>query len=762
MIRGAVPRGEAYHHHNEREGVEITTEVASVNARTLPRDSRSTDPSTLIGRMRTLVNEAREELVDAPRRRHADLFHVAPLRACFVTLARHSTEGLQKLHRLLVNVRQTMPVTSGRYPFVAFHEQEGSESAMLRTLLDLEISFQRSPVTGKGKSDTELFRDDSWVRMRSFFSELSRRQMWKKVQDEVREDNEDHLFSAARELDVSVLDRLDAPSLRILIRRFVFPRLVSHPDQLLSSHEKLRRRYNHVVGDISGFHFIALEKSEFGELPSNIIPEHERPWPYPGHSYWGVSYRHMCRFFGTRIFFNKFLVENRFDYYLRLDTDSFILSMPRFERFWSDASAVDRFFDSSGRRLHIHGVDPLEDYFEVMKRRGVKYAFSMLHPQTIHQFREGIWDLFDNFVSSEKLSKRETYRCPQAPLHLRSGRWTQLEHNDTQSAAVRVALGIPEDCGVSGGEYRPMAVLPFPRLDLVHFWDNFEIVDLEQFSPVVPAAAQGCNIFEDHQLLDDGPALDLIYSSSESSVPKLTEHLSPHLLLFNWSSLVKSRGIEVPLMWDQRLLGFQLSPEDLIEQTTIYGDLSHLMDVAAFFEKKQSLNRRVILKAANRLLQEMQDVSNRAEIARHLLAIEEWKECRSRALLSQRHHLTSRFIAAVDDAGGFYYHRWGDAEIHTLLISATLEPSELAFAESFPYQHYFNYHCPEKATVDGEVFGHKEPGAYEAACEAAARSSFPQLKEKGSARMSPAEMNHFNDAFAAWARSAKGGPPQII
>ena len=67
----------------------------------------------------------------------------------------------------------------------------------------------------------------------------------------------------------------------------------------------------------------------------------------------------------------------------------------------------------------------------------------------------------------------------------------------------------------------------------------------------------------------------------------------------------------------------------------------------------------------------------------------------------------NKFLNHVDHEGGFFYYRWGDAEVRTITITAFLQSTEITYANSLPYQHYHNYHCP---VVGGAL---KLPGAVE-------------------------------------------------
>ena len=733
------------------------------------------------------------------RQRYADRLHVAPLRACFVALTRHSDEGLHKLHRLLVNVRQMMPVTAGKYPFVAFHESMASEQVMLRTMLKLEREFQKSPTPGHGLSDQQLFTNTAWQDLRNVFAELSKRQGWN-ASYKTETGNSDAAAGMAHLEDLFAADQkvsssLDTPSLRVLMRRFVFPRLISHPDQLLLTHESLRRRHNTVVGDISGFHFVALDESEFGKVPSSVVPEGHRPWPYPGNSYWGVSYRHMCRFFGVKIFTNPFLVQNRFDYYLRLDTDSFILSMPRYEAMWGAAwreKQMDQFFDSDGsRRRDDQQRLVLADYFETMKSQGAKYAFSMLHPQTIHQFRVGVWEMFDSFVADEKRRRQGSSNPNQCLVGESATVSSSFGSDDLRRQAV-IALSksmeasdeaFRKNCVEGRGSddakagFTPSSVFPFPRQDLVHFWDNFEIVDLQLFAKDYSTSPHGgeevCRInpVSEKDLADAALSRLIPQHGLRRNNPPMELPTSIYALLINKGEQSDVGIHELPILWDVQGEEGEVEDEGSVRATyegsTIYGALGDLSAevVQQLQRSRRQEMRRLVIEAANITLAEV-GPQRRRELLHALVGMFRWKQCRQRLLKRQRVKLVTDFLATVESSGGFYYHRWGDAEVHTLLMSLALSPREIVYVESLPYQHYFNYHCPrsppvvggEKPTVE-DMFAHHPPSDYDQQCEKAALASYPQGKERGSARMSPAEMSHFNDLLSKWTQGNEGFRP---
>eukprot|EP00760_Papus_ankaliazontas_P025896 PhM_4_TR2913/c0_g1_i1/m.12204 len=308
----------------------------------------------------------------------------------------------------------------------------------------------------------------------------------------------------------------------------------------------------------AGVRFVVLPREDFGEVPSFIVPEHQRAWPYPGSSYWGVSYRHMCRFFGVRIMYTPALDE--FDYYMRLDTDSFILSAPK-------KVAVVR--DTNGNALER--TEDMDLFHEMALARAT-YGFVMLHPQTIPQF---LGDLFEAYDRSKALT---------------TGKY--MEVNGT--FVPHVHLGDPFDA---------------PRHLALHYWDNFEIVDLRIFRP--------------------------------------------------------KHG-----------------------------------------EKRAAMIR--------------------------------------------------EFLEFMDRRGGFYYHRWGDAEMRTFLVTRFVPQTDIVYFNSFGYQHYHNYHCPETDVVDassGNKGSNKKKRVevvrqMREVCMAEVAKDYGHgSKGRGTAPMHPAEARDVNDIF---------------
>ncbi|KAK9321214.1 nucleotide-diphospho-sugar transferase [Lipomyces orientalis] len=53
------------------------------------------------------------------------------------------------------------------------------------------------------------------------------------------------------------------------------------------------------------------------------------------------------------------------------------------------------------------------------------------------------------------------------------------------------------------------------------------------------------------------------------------------------------------------------------------------------------------------------------------------------------------FFDALDQTGGFYYERWGDAPVHSLAVSIMLDKEEIHWFYDIGYRHHPFTHCPE-------------------------------------------------------------------
>ncbi|CRK38026.1 hypothetical protein BN1708_007629 [Verticillium longisporum] len=55
------------------------------------------------------------------------------------------------------------------------------------------------------------------------------------------------------------------------------------------------------------------------------------------------------------------------------------------------------------------------------------------------------------------------------------------------------------------------------------------------------------------------------------------------------------------------------------------------------------------------------------------------------------------YFQAMDEAGGFFFERWGDAPIHSLGVAMLLEPSQVHHFEDIGYRHGKFHQCPDNA-----------------------------------------------------------------
>lgn len=74
----------------------------------------------------------------------------------------------------------------------------------------------------------------------------------------------------------------------------------------------------------------------------------------------------------------------------------------------------------------------------------------------------------------------------------------------------------------------------------------------------------------------------------------------------------------------------------------------------------------------------------------------------------------------LDEDGGFYYERWGDAPVHSLAAALLLEPQELHHFSDFGYVHANLQYCTHRATDDalrrGEFVPEKDRRGEEMGC----------------------------------------------
>jgi alpha 1,2-mannosyltransferase len=60
-----------------------------------------------------------------------------------------------------------------------------------------------------------------------------------------------------------------------------------------------------------------------------------------------------------------------------------------------------------------------------------------------------------------------------------------------------------------------------------------------------------------------------------------------------------------------------------------------------------------------------------------------------------------QYFRHLDNAGGFYYERWGDAPVHSIAVSLFLDKSEVHFFDDIGYRHSPNERCPSQQAARG-------------------------------------------------------------
>ena len=64
-----------------------------------------------------------------------------------------------------------------------------------------------------------------------------------------------------------------------------------------------------------------------------------------------------------------------------------------------------------------------------------------------------------------------------------------------------------------------------------------------------------------------------------------------------------------------------------------------------------------------------------------------------------------RYFDWLEEKGGFYYSRWGDAPVHTLMVSMFTSPEKVWWFRDIGYQHDIARHCPPPVNVFAGISG---------------------------------------------------------
>ena len=116
---GSSDRAPRVHERRERKGLLARAMDAVRNDRFSPSIEPTRESTQQILMKRAQLLRAQQRHDQEPYRRRKEMANIT---ACFISLVNHRANGLRKFSRLLRNVRETLPLMSERYPFVAFHE----------------------------------------------------------------------------------------------------------------------------------------------------------------------------------------------------------------------------------------------------------------------------------------------------------------------------------------------------------------------------------------------------------------------------------------------------------------------------------------------------------------------------------------------------------------------------------------------------------------------------------------------------------------
>lgn len=67
------------------------------------------------------------------------------------------------------------------------------------------------------------------------------------------------------------------------------------------------------------------------------------------------------------------------------------------------------------------------------------------------------------------------------------------------------------------------------------------------------------------------------------------------------------------------------------------------------------------------------------------------------------------YFNSLDQDGGFFYERWGDAPVHSIAASLLLNKTEIHFFDNIAYFHMPFTHCPNDAQARVDLKCHCNP-----------------------------------------------------
>jgi alpha 1,2-mannosyltransferase len=78
-----------------------------------------------------------------------------------------------------------------------------------------------------------------------------------------------------------------------------------------------------------------------------------------------------------------------------------------------------------------------------------------------------------------------------------------------------------------------------------------------------------------------------------------------------------------------------------------------------------------------------------------LLTIQFWSNFEIADMRFFRSKIYSDYFKYLDEAGGFFYERWGDAPVHSIAAAFFLPRSQVHFFHDIGYRHAPYIHCPQ-------------------------------------------------------------------
>lgn len=494
-----------------------------------------------------------------------------------------------------------------------------------------------------------------------------------------------------------------------------------------------------------------IPQKDFGVLPPWVHGEERGVrWPYPASSYWGVSYRYMCNFFATRVMYQEAL--KRFDYYFRLDTDSYILARPmktvvvpkaapdavkkltllllrgraarsahadaddmkkaakfieesRSSIMSSHQEASSSSSDSNNDKQSFDelGFEELPvdaDYFLDTASADAKYSFNMIHPQTIPQFLNGVPEMFDEFYVKElnlelEMVEKEGGDPNRVRIMRRSSNeqpWEMLrrQHRESDDSSPRHLHHHRNNNNDDDGS--DTSGSQKKKKQTMKKKTENPLGDVNKWRKAEENRHRG----------GSGPR-PFNYPGAPAAIHFWDNYEIVSLAMFRSSSSIADASSSPSSVGEgeqQQLHNHEGILLLMGENTTATAAAAEAEAVSLHPVKTQPVstahlppNRDQIFAMAFAALggsssHTKADLEKRA-ISRH----RRFESTHKKALHDLRAAALGRFITHFDRAGGVFYRRWGDAEARTLTAALFLQSTEISYAQSLPYQHYHNYHC---------------------------------------------------------------------